>query len=182
MNEQELQSILNSDMKLWDRAETIEEGTTLIKVLDLPYGIGRTEIRLEGIDDAIKRRGALESFGEYIRGIVENKIGEESITARAQSKAALAGPAASDNYGGRAPTVETEPGGAPTFSKSAMAPLDAFDFSAEALASRRDELSKLGDDYTGRLEALRLQIQAVDAVIELYKDGSSTHKKTPSGS
>ena len=77
MTEQELQQILNSDMKLWELAETIEASDNAVtKVLDLPYGIGITEVTLEGLSDGSKRREACGSFGEYIRGLVNTAIGD----------------------------------------------------------------------------------------------------------
>jgi len=86
MNEEQLKKILHSDMKLWEAAQE-EDGE---KFLELPFGVGRVAISLEGIDDGAKRAAAVGSFGDYIRGRVADRISDEGITARVGSKAARA--------------------------------------------------------------------------------------------
>jgi hypothetical protein len=89
MTKSEIMSILQSDMKLWDSAATTDMGDgTLIKTLDLPFGLGETTITLEGLTNGLKRRSAVEQYGGYIRGLIEECINDEAITARAQQAAA----------------------------------------------------------------------------------------------
>jgi len=89
METQELLSIMQSDMKLWDKASTEEVGPgKVVKTLDLPYGIGEYSVTLEGLNDADKRRSALASYGAHIRQIVKERIDDEAVTARAKAAAA----------------------------------------------------------------------------------------------
>jgi len=91
MTPDSLRSILNSDFKLWESADTVEEGKTVTKTMDLPYGIGEFSLTFEGIGDAGGRRNAAGIWGEAVRNEVENKISDASVTARAAQKAALSG-------------------------------------------------------------------------------------------
>lgn len=89
LTEIEALSIMSSDMKLWEIAETKEpEPGVLVKRLALPWGIGETEIRLEGITDAIKRRGAVQQYADYIRNLIKDKTDDEAVEARAKQAAA----------------------------------------------------------------------------------------------
>jgi len=183
MTEQELQAILQSDMKLWDAAETTEAGNTIVKTLNLPYGIGRKEVTLEGLDNASARRSALESFGNYIRGVIEDKIGEESVTARAIQKAARASDGSSHSPdvigvdisrpGGTQPVLPTE-----MVDTEAVETFDVFTSGPEALADRIAALRETITVYEGHLETLKFQLRAGVVLQELYHD-ASTHKKTP---
>lgn len=93
MNESELNEILQSDMRLWESAAHMKETKdSVTMVMDLPHGIGVTEVTLEGLTDATKRRDAVSAFGNHIRNIVENKIGDDAITSQAEYKRALAEP------------------------------------------------------------------------------------------
>lgn len=83
--EQELSEVLNSDFKLWEFAETEESGTSITKSLNLPYGIGEVTVTLEDVHDATTKRGAVEAFGDYVRGLVKQRTDDEEVTARAEA-------------------------------------------------------------------------------------------------
>ena len=93
MNVQEALDIMQSDMKLWEAAETEEtkEGV-VIKTISLPWGLGEVVVELEGMNDGNKRREAVESYGAYIRGLIDEQTNDEAITARAKAAAARAKP------------------------------------------------------------------------------------------
>ncbi len=62
MNANEFRSIMHSDQKLWDLAETIAEGpNSITKAIEIPFGIGRREVTLEGIGDAKRTTDSLRS-------------------------------------------------------------------------------------------------------------------------
>jgi hypothetical protein len=89
MDIQETLDCMNSDYKLWSKAESQElPGGRVVKTLNLPWGIGDVVVTLEGLNDAGKRRDAVGSYGEYIRGVIEEAISEDAVTARAQQAAA----------------------------------------------------------------------------------------------
>lgn len=91
MDKVEALSKMNSDMQLWDAAESKDLGGGQVeKTITLPWGIGATSVVLEGMTDAGKRRAAVGAYGEYIRGVIDDKIGEQNVTARAKQKAASA--------------------------------------------------------------------------------------------
>jgi len=184
MNAEQLRAILQSDFKLWEAATSKDESpTSVTKVIDLPYNIGITTVTLEGMDDANKRRSALAGFGDYIRGLVDNAVGEESITARARQKAARDG----DRDGG-----QSDGGGSHTSRRGrtfpikaeeildpeAMASPDATAFGPEDMAFRAEFLRT---NILGLLEELddnQRELRGLEAFLEVYN--ASTHKKTPS--
>ena len=88
MTEEEIMSILGADMKLWERAETKQTANGLVKSLFLPFGIGQVDVTLEGVNDAVGRRSAVQAFGEYIRSRVKEATDDDIITAKAQEHAA----------------------------------------------------------------------------------------------
>ena len=93
MNVREALDIIQSDMKLWDAAESKDLGNGRVeKTLHLPWGLGEVVVILEGMTDAGKRRQAVEGYGKYIRGLVDEQTDDEAITARAQAAAARSEP------------------------------------------------------------------------------------------
>ena len=89
MTEQEVLDMMNSDYKLWSKASDKELGNGVVaKTITLPWGIGEYTINMEGMDDANKRRAAVNAYGEHIRGIVNERIDDTAITSRAQVAAA----------------------------------------------------------------------------------------------
>jgi hypothetical protein len=175
MNEQELREILQSDMKLWDRAETTEEGNTVTKVLDLPYGIGRTEVRLEGLDNGAARRSACEGFGSYIRDIVNERIGDESVTARAKQAAAKA----SEDTGGVPDESgddsarrgwEDDGGAASVPDSETVASHDVITFDVTAMGNRANAIRERLAVYAEDMDTLRRELRGIEAYLEVYND------------
>lgn len=89
LTEQEVYEVQQSDMKLWDMSTTEIKGTTIIKALVLPFGIGEVRVQFEGVDNGIKRRSAAEQWGNMVRQTIKDRIDDESVTARAKQAAAL---------------------------------------------------------------------------------------------
>jgi len=182
MNEKQLQGILNSDMKLWELAETSEEGDVVTKTLDLPYGIGKTEVRLEGITDGVKRRTAVQGFGDYIRGVVEERIGEESVTARAKQAAAKVSTNASyvPDGGGDDPFRPGGPlgGAAETIpDKETVASPNVVTFDHTQMANRASAIRERLEIYAEDMDTLRRELKGIEAYLEVYD--APAHKKTP---
>lgn len=91
LSKREAIDIMQSDMKLWDTATTeVQKDGTIVKSLHLPFGIGETSVTLQGLTDAGKKRHAVTAFGEYIRGLIEERIDDDAVTARAKAAAAKA--------------------------------------------------------------------------------------------
>lgn len=171
-----LRGILQSDMKLWDAAITTEEdGSALTKVLDLPYGIGHTEVRLEGITDGAKRRDAVQSFGNYIRGVVEDAIGEESVTARAAQAAARVSEETDSGVDGRGQLSGPE-----AAQEDGQVTVPAFDV---ITSGHSDPSHRLADLKRGVIHAKAYIDKATReiAALEAYEEimNASAHKKTP---
>jgi len=89
MDIKETLDCMNSDFRLWERAESKDLGGGVVeKTITLPWGIGEVVVNLEGMNDAGKRRAAVGSYGEYIRGVIDEQTNDEAVTSRA--KAAVA--------------------------------------------------------------------------------------------
>jgi len=183
MNEKELRAILQSDMKLWDAAEESEEGGVLTKTIDLPYGLGETKVSFEGINDGASRRGALAGFGDYIRDLINDKIGDESVTARAKQNAAKASYDASqlpveqsnDSSPGRVGGVSQQVQEASN--KEAMATHDELGVNPEGMALRAAWVRGTIEETAANLDALRRELEGLEAYLEIFN--APTHKKTP---
>ena len=101
MNIEQMLDIMQSDMKLWDMADTKEQKNGRVtKTLSLPWGIGEVVVELEGMTDARKRRAAVEGYGQYIRDLIKERIDDEAITSRAKAAAARSEQADSKDRGG----------------------------------------------------------------------------------
>lgn len=88
MTTQEVLSIMQSDLALWDNASTEDLGEgTVRKVLELPWGIGNYEVTLEGLTNGVKRREALGQYGAHIRAVVADQINDDAIESRAKGAA-----------------------------------------------------------------------------------------------
>ncbi len=178
MNEAQLRAILHSDMKLWD-ACTEENGE---RFLELPHGIGRVAISMEGIDDGAKRAAAVGSFGDYIRSQVKDKVGEEAVTARAKQKAADtldAGGEPSVERGIDNTTVGLgwEPGNFSEVSdKETVAAPNVLTTGPEELARQTDELRERIALTESHLDTLRFQLRAGMVLLEMYNDAPKNEK------
>lgn len=167
MNATELNEIMNSDMKLWERAETEtkDSNSTVKKSLDLPHGIGLYSITFTGVTDAEKRRSAMQQWGDFVRAEVQNRIDDEAVSARAAQRAAKVSEDASRRdaeHGGGASGAASVPN---TEAVPAHEP-NPFT-SREAAASRINECRGRIDYYTAQLEELRLEMKALTAFAEV---------------
>jgi hypothetical protein len=91
MNKQEWLDMMQHDVKIWELAEKELKGNKItLTMRDIPWGIGDAEVTLEGIDDANSKRNAVGSYAEYIRGLIDDQINDETIELRAAQAAAFA--------------------------------------------------------------------------------------------
>jgi len=185
MDIQETLDIMNSDFKLWERA-TGEDlgGGKVTKTINLPWGIGEVTVTLEGMTDATKRRGAVSSYGEYIRGLIDEQTNDEAITSRAQVHAANAQPTDSesgaDSLGGgpervREPSVQEGdvPQAGQAHKEHATRPVGL----REILTARKVEIDDEVEYFTERrdtsieeLIALAQDLKAVEAGLAALGD------------
>lgn len=174
MNKEELLNIMQSDFKLWERAveEEVSEGV-ITKTLNLPYGIGEYSLTFEGMNDAGARRNAVGIFGECVRKEIENKIDDDSVTARAAQKAARVGQDSSrvlgevrdDSEGGQKEDVAAA-NGAPAVVESGSA-----DF-ATILSGLRRGIA----EYERQLTVWRREAKALEAALEIMNASEDTGK------
>lgn len=88
LTQENVHTVMNSDMKLWETSTTEMNGSSIVKAIILPYGIGEMRVEFQGVDSAIKRRAAAEQWGAMVRDRVKNAIDDAAITSRAQLAAA----------------------------------------------------------------------------------------------
>ena len=156
----EVYAMMQSDMKLWESATTEHKGSTITKAVILPFGIGEFRVNFEGVDNGIKRRAAAEQWGAMVRERVKDRVGDESVTARAQQAAALRqsegeaeGLGSSDNGHG---TGDSAPVGLQD--QSAVLPAaSAFPVQAHG-GPAQDDQGPQGTDFAARAEWLRGRI------------------------
>lgn len=176
MDKQEALNSMNSDHRLWEKAETKDLGGGRIeKVLTLPWGIGETRVTLEGMTDAGKRRAAVSGYGEYIRGVIEEAISDDAVTARAEQAAARAKQDDSGDsiiLGGEqrvrdtpvpeevdAPADQAHQGDAPI-------PLGF----RETLIARRIDISSQRNEHERRVRELDKELRAINSAIESLEE------------
>jgi len=160
MNQADLQDILQSDMKLWESA-TQQEGKegSLTLAIDLPYGIGIVEVTFEGIKDAGTRRGAVESWGNYIRGQVEDKTSDEAIAA----KAARAKMKLDDAAAARGGDLSTPQPAVPAAAGQVIL--------LDDVPQQIDLIREAIKDLTVKLHVLKRQLAGLEAYLEVF-DGT----------
>jgi hypothetical protein len=102
MNETETYDIMQSDMKLWEAAAKAptQNGNAMLLTLELPWGIGKTEITLEGLASAEGKRNAVGVYGQLIRDLIADRTADEAVTARSKLAAAASSEAADSRDGG----------------------------------------------------------------------------------
>lgn len=187
--------IMNSDFKLWEKAESEDlGGGKVVKTLTLPWGIGEVKVTLEGMTDADKRRQAVAGYGNYIRDLINEATADEAIEARARQAAALAKPADSGGspiIGGEqrvrdaAVQEETHEVAGETHEHHAKEPVSI----GETLAARRLEIEDELDFYRGRLEAAEREVARLSrdlrsverAIAAIEEDENDTDTKKPRG-
>jgi hypothetical protein len=167
--------MMQSDFKLWEKSETVERGDGVVeKTITLPWGIGPVSVVLEGMNNAGKRREAVGAYGDYIRGLINDRINDESVTARAQQAAARAeqddsgGSDDLDGVGVQGPqaTPQADVAAGPEDKGYAE---DTSDLGA-TLTARRTALR----ERVGRVEAdlarWRRELKALDAAVAALED------------
>ena len=176
----EILNIMNSDFKLWERAETQDlGGGKVLKTITLPWGIGVTEVTLEGMTDAEKRRQAVGAYGEYIRSVIDERINDEAITARAKQAAARAQPAdspdsdsvsADEGLRDERLQEETYEGAGPKDKRDAQ---DIAGIGADLIARRtalRERVGRVEADLT----RWRRELKALDAAVAALEEDDDT--------
>ena len=175
MDEKELRAILNSDFKLWNAADTVEEGNVVTKTIELPYGIGPFTLSFEGAADAKGRRNATSIFGQSVRDAVEERISEESITARAAQKAAMA---SEDSGGGDSGDGGDTPGSGDVSTQEAVSAFGTATTFDTDPARRLHELRELAAKHSLESKRLLTEAKALEAYLEIIKNAGSTEGKT----
>ena len=186
MNETEALAVMQSDMKLWETAATQDIGDgVVIKTLTLPWGIGDTEIRMEGLTDAIKKRGAVEQYGNYIRSLIEDQIDDEAIEARAKQAAARAEQGDSEGGGSVSTGGTRNTVASGTVNAASTAPAYSEDvggvieFGATLIAQRATLRDRVGR-AEANLATWRRELRALDAACAaLEDDDAPTDSKAP---
>jgi len=175
LSKREAIDLMNSDMKLWDAATTVDNGKgTLVKSLDLPFGIGETNVTIEGLTDAGKKRNAVSQFGEYIRGLIKERIDDEAVTARAKAAAQKAEQDdSSDSLRDGSERVQDTRRKAPTYPPAVEAHEEdvAEDAGLGAtLAARRASLVERIGRVETNLTLWRKELRGIDAALEAMSD------------
>ncbi len=145
------------------------------KTITLPWGIGEHTVTLEGMNDAGTRRGAVSTYGEYIRGLIDERINDESVTSRAQAAVGRSEQADSEDsigvsggLGVRNETVQAQSGATTeeVYQESVEGPADFGD----DLVARRASLDGRIEFHIGEVARLSRQLKGIDAAIEAMKD------------
>ncbi len=175
LNEKDFLNMMQSDSKLWETAESETKGDKLVKTIYIPWGIGETTVTLEGLDNVNGRRAAFSTYGEYIRGLVDNQISEESITARAEQAAARA----SDSADRQPDTTGPSPQDTEAIFDTETVP--SFEINGTLPANPADKLAELKRRCTAAaayITETHIEINALEAYMEIIN--ASGNKKPPS--
>lgn len=177
MTKTELIDMMQSDMKLWDNAQTKEgPGGVIEKVIDLSaFGLDKEwTVRMEGITNAEQRREAVAIFGSHVRAAIKEKIDDEAVTARAAAQAAYSRGSA-DRLADSVGTDRT--GSKEIFGPSAVpTSYEAADFHTE-LTDRAEFLRGRIAEYDRQSRAWRKELMAVEAALRAY-DASEIQRET----
>lgn len=176
MTETEFLAILASDSKLWELAGTNVNEDGMTKTLDIPWGIGKIEVTLEGVDNAAGRRAAFSAFGDYVRGLVDDKTSDDAVTAKAEQALARAG-SEPDRLPDSGRTGIGRP--APLPDQETMA---TYDVPATLSADPANRLSELRRAVRGAEDFVAktlVEIKALEAYVEIIN--ASAHKEAPTG-
>lgn len=166
MTPSELNSIIQSDFKLWEKADTVQDGGTITKRLVLPHGIGDFQISFEGVNNAEGRRNAAAVWGDAVRNEVDNKIGDESVTARAAQRAAQAGEDTSRYTGPGEPDKDDAGPEEVSAKDSVQTHGEVATFSTDP-SDRYDELVRYRGQLADKIKGLDIEIKALGAYMEV---------------
>lgn len=175
MNENEFLALMQSDSKLWDYATTTHnKDGSIDKTLQIPWGIGEITVTLEGMDNVQGRRAAFNSFGDYIRGLINDKTSDDAITARAKQAAARVGEKSDsliDSTGTRPEEPET------IFDSETVETYDDPTLQIADPAARLTNLRRAIDRARKFIDSTETEMKALEAYMEIIN--ASEHKKTP---
>lgn len=155
MEIKEALNLMNSDFKLWEKADTKDlGGGKIAKTLDLPWGIGEYTVELEGMNDSNKRRAAVGAYGEHIRGIIKERTDDEIVTSRAKAAAARAEFADSTD----SDSLGTDEG-----LRDESVPTEAVQAAGEAYQEDVTKPVILGADFPAERAAIESRIERLEA-------------------
>jgi len=147
--------IMNSDFKLWEHAtDTPADNGGVTKTLHLPWGIGDVTVTMEGMTDAGKKREAVGAYGNYIRQLIDERINDDAVTARAKAAAARREPADGADSDSVSPNQRL---------RDAALQAPAHESASEAHERDAQGSADFGESLTARRAALRERIARVDA-------------------
>lgn len=187
MNKTDWTDVMQHDVRLWDMAEHKDnpDGTITKTLRNMPWGIGDLEVTLEGLDNAIKRREAVGSFANYVRDVIDERINDEAVEARATQAAALASPDPSElsvdvgpNRGAAGVGREREEV-SPVANQEAV---PAFEQPTNRTADPAHRLSELRTGVEGArayIATASTEIKALEAYMEIINE-STTGNEGPS--
>jgi len=171
LTEDEVYAIMQSDIKLWERASTEQKGDSITKRMFLPFGIGEVAVEFQGVNNGITRRGAAEQWGGIIRDRVKERIDDEAITARAQLAAALRASEVESEGVGNADSGHSDADGPTVGDKGEQTVLQeagAGAVQAHAVDAQDDD-GPGGTDFAARAEWLRGKINKAEASIRGWR-------------
>ena len=175
MNKVEALSKMNSDMQLWEAADSKDLGNGKVeKTINLPWGIGVTSVVLEGMTDASKRRSAVGAYGDYIRGVINDKIGEENVTARAQQKAA----SLSEDSSRETDSRESDNGGAHESERQETADKEPVQTPQAVTGGELEPDARLADlqkrvgEANNFIQRAKKEIAALEAYVEIMNNST----------
>lgn len=91
LTENETLNIMHSDFAVWSTAEKKDVGPGAVELtLVLPWNIGRRSVTLEGLTNAEAKRNAIGTYGDLVRGWIDERISDEAVESRAVQAAAKA--------------------------------------------------------------------------------------------
>lgn len=168
---QEALGIMQSDNGLWNRAEKRQGKDGLELVLDLPWGIGTAPVTLQGTDNAKGRRNAVSAYGDYIRGIIKERIDDDEVTSRARAAAARHEQADSDSSGSGIYTGERDKGQSSVQEAAPSQSKQTHDRSAKRSVGLRETLTSRRLEIEDDIEFFRARIAEADTELkELYRE------------
>jgi hypothetical protein len=165
MNE-DFYSRMQSDENMWNMAEISQEDGRTVRIVQVPFGVGPIGVAYEE-GDVNQRRSAHAELGAQIRAAVEDKIGEDAVTARAEQAAAKA------SYD--ADNILVDSGG-----DNRASGVGVIASGPEAVARRRGWVQDEIERVAKNLDALRGELRGLDAYVEVMNAQEDT-EETSSG-
>jgi len=176
MKETEALDMMNSDFKLWEQASDEDLGNGVVaKTITLPWGIGEYTINMEGMNNALKRRAAVEAYGAHIRGVIKERIDDTAIVGRAQAAASRTEQVNSEDSNRVSGIVGVRDEEFPQ--THATETTEAHHKDAEEAFNFGDDLTATRAQVSGRIERLTdelahlcRQLRGIDAALKAMED------------